>query len=204
MKFILIGQHGVGKHEVCRILDEMGLKVAKHFSTLPHPFPSIYHSTDYETYSVADVNELFENGSYIYMHEINSTETEQGAHRFFEGMTHFELDHADVAVMSPDQVLAMQAPNVRLPICFVWMDGTKQYRQRKHRSEKREYMFSEREKIETQDLNEFSKCVYTFETAGGKVPVIYFNQEEPARVASIIYSMVKYPDLFPIFAKNFN
>ena len=204
MKFIIIGQQGTGKHEVCRKLNEMGVKVAKLFSTLPKTYPSIYHSGDYERYSMADINELFENGSYIFMHEITSSETDQGAHRFFEGLTHFELDNSDVVIMSPDQVLAMQAPQVHLPICFVWMDGTKQYRQRRHRSEKREYSFAERERIENQDLNEFSKCVYTFETAGGRVPVIYFNQEEPARVATIIAALVKHPDLQESFIKNFN
>lgn len=204
MKFILIGQHGVGKHEVCEILRGMGVKVAKQFSTLPKAYPSIYHSKDYESYSMAEINELFENGSYIFMHELVSSETDQGAHRFFEGMTHFALDNADVAVMSPDQVLAMQAPMIHLPICFVWMDGTKQFRQRKHRSEKREYIFQERERIETQDLTEFSKCVYSFEIGGGKVPVIYFNQEEPQRVATILYAMVKHPELTEYFIKNFS
>ena len=34
--------------------------------------------------------------------------------------------------------------------------------------------------------------------------IIYFNNEEPSRVATIIYSIIKHPDLFKLYEKNFS
>ena len=42
--------------------------------------------------------------------------------------------------------------------------------------------------------------LYGFE----KSNVLYFTNEDPARVAAIIYSLIKYPDLLPIYTESFN
>ena len=85
-------------------------------------------------------------------------------------------------------------------ICFIWLDNTKKERLNRYYTEKRTYSFSSREEIESKDASSFVKFLYGFERGR----VLYFNNEDPARVAAVIYSLIKHPDLLSIYAEAYN
>jgi hypothetical protein len=80
------------------------------------------------------------------------------------------------------------------------MDNTKKERLNKYHSDRRSYNFYNRENIELRDASSFVKFLYGFDNSD----VIYFTSEEPNRVAAIIYSAIKHPDLLPIYTEAFN
>ena len=56
------------------------------------------------------------------------------------------------------------------------------------------------ENIEVNTENTYVKSLYTFNNSN----LIYFNDEVPARVATIINTMIKHPDTIVDFVKNFD
>ena len=58
----------------------------------------------------------------------------------------------------------------------------------------------DREDLEKQDIKEFVKALYNVQD----LKLLYFTNEDPARVATIIYSIQMHPDLLNHFIKNFN
>lgn len=80
------------------------------------------------------------------------------------------------------------------------MDCSKKERLSRYHNERRNYNFYNREDIELKDANSFVKFLYGFD----KSNVLYFTSEEPNRVAAVIYSAIKHPDLLPIYTEAFN
>ena len=122
------------------------------------------------------------------------------SYKYFEGLTKYEFDNNDVFALSPDQLLHISPNAIKDDICFVWMDNDKEDRILKYRKEKRTYNFSNREEIEKNDLDFFVKTLYNYNNSS----LIYFVREDPCRVATVIYSIIKHPDLMDVFVKNFN
>ena len=87
--------------------------------------------------------------------------------------------------------------NIDEDICFVWVDNTKSNRYNKYLEDRKMYNFKQREIVETEDLTTFVKTIYT-------KPILYFCNEEPARIASIIYTAVRYPETQEMFFENYN
>ena len=102
--------------------------------------------------------------------------------------------------MSPDQLFAISPTSIKDDVTFIWMDNHKKNRLNRYYTEKRTYNFNNRETIENKDSSSFVKFLYGFE----KSNVLYFTNEEPSRVAAIIYSAIKHPDLLPTYIKAFN
>lgn len=200
MKYILVGLHASGKQAVLDKLGEYGCKIGKLFSNLEQPDPAIYNSQNYEHYDITDINEIFENKAYLFIQELQCPE-HLGACKYFEGLSKYEFESNDFFAISPDQLLAIQPSNlVGEPICFVWLDCPKSIRLNKYRSEKRGYNFQDRENIEKMYINEFVKYLYSFNNS----PVLYFSNEVPERIATILLAMRKHPDLESYFIENFN
>ena len=70
----------------------------------------------------------------------------------------------------------------------------------RYRKERREYNFSNRENIEKRDVASFVKTMYSFNNS----KLLYFVGEEPGRVAAIIYSLIKHPELMDIYTEYYN
>lgn len=194
MKFFIIGLHGSNKHEVATELEKMGMKYGKTFSSQINP--NIYG--DFEQYNGKDINEVFENNAYIYMHEIiykNSMNT----YKYFEGLSQYTYDNNDVFILSPDQLLSIPSTFIPEDVVFVWLDNTKSRRYNTYMDENRNYDFLSREQLEKRDIKEFVKSIY--DLAGGKL--LYFTNEVPQRISTIIYSIHKHPDLLNIYLENF-
>ena len=199
MKFLIVGLHSSGKQEVLDTLTEMGVKCGRLFSNLDNPSPEIYNSFNYDIFTTKEVNEIFENNAYIFINELDRA-SNVNSYKYFEGLTKYEFDNNDVFALSPDQLLHISPNAIKDDICFVWMDNDKEDRILKYRREKRTYNFSNREEIEKNDLDFFVKTLYNYDNSS----LIYFVKEDPCRVATVIYSIIKHPDLMDVFVKNFN
>ena len=122
------------------------------------------------------------------------------SYKYFEGLSKYEFDNNQVFVMSPDQFISIAPNMINEDICVIWMDNTKSNRLSRYREEKRTYNFYERDEVETKDINTFVKQIYSM----SKQRVLYFTNEEPNRVATVIYNVIKHPDMLDDFLKNFN
>lgn len=202
MKYVIIGMHCSGKQEVVDILENNDIRCGRLFTNYDNTTsPNVYNGANYELYSDKDINGVFENNAYIFMHEFPFTnDLNASSLKYYEGLSQYEFDNNDVFVISPDQLFSISPSSIKDNIVFIWLDNTKKERLNRYYTEKRTYSFSSREEIETKDSNSFVKMLYGFE----KSNVLYFTNEDPARVAAIIYSLIKYPDLLPIYTESFN
>jgi hypothetical protein len=202
MKYIIIGMHSSGKQEVADILENNGVKCGRLFTNLDNPSaPNIYNGSNYEQYSSKDINEVFENNAYIFMQEFPfGDEMNLSAIKYYEGLSLYEFENNDVFVMSPDQLFAISPTSIKEPVTFIWLDNPKKDRLTRYYTEKRTYSFYNREEIELKDSNSFVKLLYGFDNSN----VLYFTNEDPVRIAAIIYSVITYPDLLDIYTDAFN
>lgn len=199
MKFFIVGLHSSGKQEVINILKDNGIKCGKLFSNNEDISDKIYNSKNYEYYSNMDINDIFENNAYIFLQEMPHIHMDFKTGKYFEGLSKYTFDQNDAFVLSPDQLLSIIPNSINEDICFVWMDNTKNNRTTRYREEKRNYNYIERDTHERKDINSFVKTLYSF-----NAPIIYFTDEDPSRIATIIHTIIKHPDTFDMFVKNFN
>ena len=202
MKYIIIGMHSSGKQEVADILENNGIKCGRLFTNLDNPSaPHIYNGSNYEQYTTKDVNEIFENNAYVFIQEFPfGDDINYVACKYYEGLSLYEFENNDVFVISPDQLFVINPTSIKDDVTFIWMDNAKKDRLNRYHTEKRTYSFYNREEIENRNSNAFVKFLYGFD----KSKVLYFTNEDPMRVAAIIYSAIAYPDLLNIYTDAFN
>lgn len=187
-KFIIIGFNGSGKMAVANALREMDIKVGQTFRSADTVGNQYSLSTI--VYDIKELNNLFENQAYLFIKEsVNK------ANRYYEGISFYEYQTHDVFVMTPDQfnTVARFDDNV----IFVWLDNNSAQRRNRHRAEKRKYDFTRQERIEQEYIQDFTDRI-------NDNAILYFNNEHPDRVAAIVYSVIKHPDLLDIYLKAFN
>lgn len=196
--------HGSGKHEVADILENNNIRCGRLFTNLDKDnlsTSSIYNYNKYECYSSHDVNDIFENNAYIFLQEFPFTENLVATvNKYYEGLSLYEFENNDVFVLSPDQLFAISPTSIKDDVTFIWMDCSKKERLSRYHNERRNYNFYNREDIELRDASSFVKFLYGFD----KSNVLYFTSEDPNRVAAIVYSAIKHPDLLPIYVDAFN
>lgn len=201
MKYIIIGMHSSGKQEVVDILENYGIRCGRLFSNIDNPTPNVYNSSNYELYTIKDINSIFENNAYIFIQELPLGDNiGMTSWKYYEGLSLYEFENNDVFVMSPDQLFSISPTSIKDDVCFIWMDNTKKERLNRYYTEKRSYSFADRDEIEMKDSNSFVKFLYGFD----KSRVLYFTNEDPARVAAVIYSSIKHPELIGIYTESFN
>lgn len=200
MKYFIVGLHSSGKQEVCDILQNMGVKYGRNFSNIDIQSEYIYNCNNYELYSDKDINDIFENNAYVFMQELPLTEKVGGIKKYFEGLSKYTLDHNDVFILSPDQLLSVIPNSINDEVCFVWLDNTKNNRYSRYHEERRNYNFYFRDGLERKDIGSFVKNLYTFNNSN----ILYFTNEEPSRVATIIYTLINRPELKELYISNFN
>lgn len=191
--FIIVGLHGSGKHEIMNILETLGVTHAKLFSNLDKPSGQIYNSYDYEQCDTKDIDEIFENEAYIFLRELKTN------HKVFsEGLSIKEFDENPIVSLSPDQIISISPNMLPKDVCYVWIDNNKTNRHNRYHNERRSYKFNEREELETSDISAFIKTIYE---PGNQV--LYFMNEEPSRIATIIYTLIKHPELLSLYQDTF-
>ena len=199
MKYFIVGLHSSGKQEVLDRLEKLGVPCGKLFSNIDKPSVDIYNSFNYELYTTKDVNEVFENNAYIFIQELQLSKN-VNLYKYYEGLSKYTFDTNDVFAISPDQLLNIPLNAINEDVCFVWMDATKNYRRSKYHSEKRSYNFYERESVEKKNIDSFVKYLYNFNNSN----ILYFTDEEPNRIATIIYTLIKHPDLYDLYTQNYS
>lgn len=199
MKYILTGLHCSGKQEVIDILENNGINCGKLFTNIEN-VTNIYNGLNYEQYTSKDINDIFENNAYIFMQEYPDNKISTVYEKYYEGLSLYEFENNDVFILSPDQLFSINPTTIKEDITFIWLDNIKDDRLNRYYSEKRPYSFYDRENIERKDINSFVKLIYGFNNSN----VMYFTNEEPVRIAAIIYSMIKHPDLTQMFIESFN
>jgi len=195
MKYFIVGLHGSGKQEVVDILEHQGVACGKLFSNIEAPSDTIYGSYNYELVSTADINEVFENNAYVFLRELK-----HGTEKYYEGLSTYDVENNDVFVLSPDQLVAISPKLMPDDVCFIWLDNTKTNRYNRYRDERCSYNFNEREELERQDLNTFIKNMYAYD----KNHVLYFMNDDPVRIAAIVFALVQHEDLLPAFSQAFS
>lgn len=200
MKYFITGLHSSGKQEVVNILQQMNIKCGKLFTNLDEIPGNLYNKDNFEFYSNEDINDVFENNAYIFIHELPILDLNFNIGKYYEGLSKYTFDQNDVFIISPDQLLSIAPNSINENICFIWLDNTKDNRSTRYHNEKRSYNYHEREDYEKRDLNSYVKSLYSLNNS----KLIYFNNEIPSRVASVIYAMIQHPDLVDTFVKNFD
>lgn len=193
MKTFILGFHGSGKQEIADLLRREGIKVGKLFTNLSNFANLAYHN--YEHFENAEIKEIFENNAYIFIKEV---ETE--SYEYFEGLSSYEYDNNDVFILTPNQFVKIPPAAIKDDLCLVWLDNTQENRLLHYRSEKESYDFFKQEFIEKEYVNDFINMIYDYP----KSKLIYFTNEDSARVATVVYALTKHNDLIDIFHKNFN
>ena len=188
MKYIIVGMHSSGKQELFEILMKQNISCGKLFSN------KNINDIRYEFFSDKDVLDVFENKAYIFMKEVDNF-----SRNCYEGLSLYEYDNNSVFILSPDQFTAIPQQFFTEDICLVWLDDNKSVRKQRYDDERRDYDFGEREEFERRDLDEFIKTIYN----NKYFHVLYFTNEDIARVSSIVYACVKYPELVNNFEKTF-
>lgn len=196
MKFIIVGLHASGKQEVLDALEQKGVSCGRLFSNIEEADSTIYNSYNYELYSTSEVRNIFENNAYIFLHALESSAS-INAYKYYEGLSFYEFDSNDVFALSPNQVVDIPQNINKNDICYVWLDNTKANRITRFNEERRMYNFNEQDNIETRDTDVFVKEIYNH-------PVLYFSNEDPQRVATIIYACIQHPSLLDEFIASFS
>lgn len=199
MKYFIVGLHSTGKQEVVDHLKKMGVKCGKIFSNIEEPSEEVYNSYNYELYTNEDINNVFENNAYVFIQELPLMPLNFKTGKYYEGLSKYSLDQNEVFILSPDQLLTIPPNTLNEDICFVWLDSTKTRRSARYHTERRMYNYQNRENVERRDLHTFVKTLCSY-----NAPMLYFIDEEPLRVATIIYTTITHPDTFDMFVKNFN
>lgn len=189
-KYFVIGLHCSGKHEISDELNLLGVPCGRVFTNLPEVPPTknipneLYYSTD-------DIRVMFETNSYIFLHE-----NFDGDIPYYEGLSMFEYEKGQVFFITPQQFNYI--PKFNANDVFVWLDNSEMTRRVRYRAERRKYDFAEEEQQSQYDMNDF------IERVNSNQHFLYFNNEEPMRVAAIVYTLIQHPDLLPLYEKNFN
>lgn len=191
MKYILTGLHASGKLEAADHLSKKGIRVAKFFTNCE---TLDYNKPLYEILSTDEMNRIFENGAYVYFSDADKNMSSN-----YETLSTSEFEQGDVIVLSPNQLNGMPMKALPDRVCFVWMDCNQSDRMNRHRTEKRQYNFTEREDIERVDLGDYVSKIYGIPNSTS----IYFSNEDPQRVAAIVEVMVKFPSAAETIIENF-
>lgn len=190
MKYIIVGLHGSGKQEVMNTLEKAGVECGRLFTNAD------LADDRYEFFTDGDVRTIFENKAYVFIKELDTN----SKIRCFEGLSFYEFDNKSVFALSPDQFIAIPAVPLRDEVCFIWMDNNVANRTTRYKDERRSYDWNAQETVEKGALADFIKGIYSFPNSH----LLYFYNEDPQRVAAIVYALVKHEDLLPFFEKKFN
>lgn len=193
-KYILIGPHSSGKREVLSVCRSMGLRVGSQF-VVPGDIPDeIYQDEDADVYTFKEVSNIYTQGAYLCM----SSGGIVPAGEIYRGISLYEFDNNDVFYITPDQLPSLNKTVLnKYNIVWIWLDNTRVKRENYHKSNDFYYDFAAQERNEAMD--DFPSLLYSY-----GYPVLYFSGDIPERIATVIYTLVKYPSLLEIYIKNYS
>ena len=191
MKYCLIGKHASNKSKILDYLEDLQISVARPMSNAPSE-DGLCLDAKYDRYSTEDVLKLFRSRLYVYMTKINPLL------HIYKGLSYDVFDKNDVFAINQQDF-----PNINKElfkdVVFVWCDDKLNTRIRNYVENKSKYAFEEQEELDSQNDFDFVKNLYNFKNA----KILYFTNENPNRIATILYTLIKYPDLLDLYIKNF-
>lgn len=146
-----------------------------------------------------DISKIFENNAYICISGINESGVLDG-YMGYRGISLYTFDNSDIMALHPNQVCELNKQAITDDVLFIWMDDNRDRRIHRYAENKYVYNFIEVEENESQFDADFVKVIYNLPHS----KLIYFNNEDPSRVAAIIYAIRNHPDLIDIFVNRFN
>jgi hypothetical protein len=196
MKIFIVGKQCSGKTDVLDACEELGLKVGREFCNIKS---NVLHiDPKYESYNIDDIDKIFESGAYICITGIDESGVLDG-YMGYRGLSLYTFDNSDIMLLHPQQVCAINKKAITDKVVFVWLDNNRDNRIHHYAEKKCMHDFIEIEDIESQFDADFIKTIYNFPNS----KLLYFNNEDPERVAAIVYALVKHPELLDIFANKF-
>lgn len=191
MKYLIIGRQGCGLPEVVEEAEQMGLSIGHIFRSISEIDPRSYTLSKI-IYDYSDIENIEETNSYIFIQECFQRE------KFLEGLSFYEYDRNDVIYMGIDHIVKIpQKIWDKMDVTIIWLDNTSDFRFNYMVENKYTHDFQIQEDNESFNIQGFIDRVYDKQH-------IYFFNEDPRRVATILYSIVKHPDLLDIYIKNFD
>jgi len=191
MKYLIVGRQGCGIPEIIQEIENLGLSVGHVFRSIKDIDPQSY-SISRIVYDHSDIEKIEETNSYIFMQECFQKE------KFLEGLSFYEYDRNDVVYMGVDHMVKIpQRVWDKMDVTIIWLDNTFDFRQNYMIDNQYKHIFKIQEDNENFNIPGFMERIYDKSH-------IYFFNEDPRRVAAVVYSLVKHPDLLDIFIKNFD
>ena len=197
MKIFVVGKQCSGKTEILNECEELGLRVGREFCNIKSSARHI--DPKYERYTMDDISKIFENNAYICISGINESGVLDG-YMGYRGISLYTFDNSDIMALHPNQVCELNKQAITDDVLFIWMDDNRDRRIHRYAENKYVYNFIEVEENESQFDADFVKVIYNLPHS----KLIYFNNEDPSRVAAIIYAIRNHPDLIDIFVNRFN
>lgn len=194
MKVWIVGTQGTLKSEIADLLQEDKFKIGYLFTNIAQDTP-IYHKRFYKYYNADDIKSIFENNAFVFINNI----TEDGKDMYHEGLDFSEYDSKDVFILSIDQFLSINTKYISKDDLVVWVDGNKKWRY--NNINKEEYNYLVREKIEKSQSTNFYNLICSLQVSTKNV--LYFLNEDPERVKTIIKVIYNNPKLKQEFVRNF-
>ena len=190
MKIWIVGSQGTGKYSIARMLEKSKMKVGKIF-TNSSPQEIKYHKDLYKFYSSEDIRDIFENNAYVFMTDIQCS--------MIEGLDLNEYENNDVFVLTIEQFLNINTKYVTRDDLIVWLDGN--WNWRKHNLEEDDEKCL-RELAERSCYTDFNTLILNLENSLKNI--LYFYNEDPERVKTIVKIIYNNPKLKSEFTKNFS
>ena len=197
MKIFVVGKQCSGKTEILNECEELGLGVGREFCNIKSS--ALHIDPKYERYTMDDISKIFENNAYICISGINESGVLDG-YMGYRGISLYTFDNSDIMALHPNQVCELNKQAITDDVLFIWMDDNRDRRIHRYAENKYVYNFIEVEENESQFDADFVKVIYNLPHS----KLIYFNNEDPSRVAAIIYAIRNHPDLIDIFVNRFN
>lgn len=192
MKIIITGLHCSGKQEVLNLLQEDGFKCGQMFSNMKE---NELNNNQYKYYNDKTIGEVFDNNAYIYIKQLKNR---NDLNVYYEGISSYDWDENDIFSLNSDVVANLNS--VKDEIIYVWIDNTWTQRYEKWKDEGRKYNFDILEREEQENQQDFYDRLYN----GKNTKVVYFSNEEPSRIKTIIKMLLKYPEMVDEIVDNFN
>lgn len=192
MKIWIVGPQGTCKCEIARLLADDKFGVAKLFTGLSDD-EITYHKNMYKSYSNEIVKSIFENNAYIFMNDVFEKV------EIHEGLEFDEFDNNEVFVLTLDQFLSVNTKYISKNDLIIWLDGRQDWR---FMNCDENYDKLSRERLESACYSSFGSMINTLKTSHKNV--IYFYEELPERVKTIIKVIYNNPKLKDEFVKYFN
>lgn len=192
MKVWIVGAQGTCKKEIADLLTEEKFKVGHLFTNIAQDVP-IYHKELYKYYNSEDIKGIFENNAYVFINNMS-----EGQDNIYDGLDFSEYDSNNVFVLGVDQFLSVNTKYINKDDLIVWVDGDQVWRSN---NISEEYDVTTRERIERSQYVGFYNLINTLKTSLKNV--LYFLNEDPVRVKTIIKIIVNNPKLKQEIVRNF-